>query len=157
MLDVIVVGAGPAGTVAALVLARAGVRVLIVDRDERPRERLCGDLVNPSAVQLLASLGLNPRTHPAALSVPTMRLTGPSATVETAYAATSPGLSIPRRALDAWLLEEAIRAGARFHPGEFVRGALIDESRSPSRVRGVVLAPRHGHAETRLPASVVIA
>ena len=43
----LVVGAGPAGSVAALVLARAGVRVRLVDRAQFPRDKLCGDTLNP--------------------------------------------------------------------------------------------------------------
>ena len=45
--DVLVVGAGPAGAVAATVLARAGVQVRLVDRATFPRDKLCGDTVNP--------------------------------------------------------------------------------------------------------------
>ena len=56
MLDVLVAGAGPAGAMAALVLARAGARVLIVDRDEFPRDKLCGDTLNPGAIALLQEL-----------------------------------------------------------------------------------------------------
>ena len=53
MLDVLIVGAGPAGTVAATVLARNGARVRIVDRARFPRDKLCGDTVNPGTIALL--------------------------------------------------------------------------------------------------------
>lgn len=56
--DAIVVGAGPAGSIAALVLARAGVDVALVDRRRFPREKACGDLVGPRGVQLLDDLGI---------------------------------------------------------------------------------------------------
>ena len=46
MFDVIVCGAGPAGAVAATVLARGGARVLLVDRARFPRDKLCGDTIN---------------------------------------------------------------------------------------------------------------
>ncbi len=155
MLDVIVAGAGPAGSVAALVLARAGVRVLIVDRDPMPRDRLCGDLLNPGAVTLLHALGLDPATRQGARVIPAMRVSGPFGGVETDYGPAH-GVSLPRRQLDAWLLDEAIRAGARFHAGDIVRGPLIDDSGEP-RVRGLVLRSRASHLETRMPANVVIA
>mgnify|MGYP003488968613 CR=1 FL=1 len=51
--DVIVIGGGPAGAIAALVLARAGVRVRVLDRARFPRFKLCGDSVNPGALAIL--------------------------------------------------------------------------------------------------------
>src|SRR5215467_1274269 len=57
-LDAIVVGAGPAGSVAALVLARGGARVALVDRRAFPRAKACGDLIGPRGVRLLAELGI---------------------------------------------------------------------------------------------------
>ena len=45
--DVVIVGAGPAGALAALVLARQGARVRLVDRATFPRPKLCGDSLNP--------------------------------------------------------------------------------------------------------------
>ena len=58
MTDVLIVGGGPAGSIAALVLARAGVDVTILDRAVFPRDKLCGDSVNPGAMALLARHGL---------------------------------------------------------------------------------------------------
>ena len=52
--DVTVVGAGPAGALAALVLARRGLRVRLVDRARFPRPKLCGDTLNPGALASLA-------------------------------------------------------------------------------------------------------
>ena len=56
--DAIIVGAGPAGSVAAIDLARAGARVLILDRAAFPREKACGDALPPAAVDLLRELGV---------------------------------------------------------------------------------------------------
>jgi len=156
MLDVIVAGAGPAGSIAALVLARAGVRVMLVDREAMPRDRMCGDLLNPGAVGLLQSLGLDPDARRGARRIPAMRVSGPFGSVDADYAPTH-GVALPRRDLDAWLLDEALQAGARFHTGDIVRRPLIDDSGPVSRVRGVVLLSRSTRAETRLPANFVIA
>src|SRR5579863_7270612 len=57
--DVAVVGSGPAGSVAALVLARGGARVALIDKAAFPRDKACGDAVGPRAMALLAELGLD--------------------------------------------------------------------------------------------------
>ena len=56
--DAVVVGAGPGGSIAALVLARAGARVALVDRSSFPRDKACGDLIGPRGVQALQELGV---------------------------------------------------------------------------------------------------
>jgi menaquinone-9 beta-reductase len=56
--DVLVVGAGPAGATAAYYLASAGIKVFILDKDHFPRERLCGDLVNPGSIFELQKMGI---------------------------------------------------------------------------------------------------
>jgi len=56
--DAVVVGAGPAGSIAALVLARGGARVALADKASFPRDKACGDLVGPRGVQALAELGV---------------------------------------------------------------------------------------------------
>ncbi|HEY2301180.1 MAG TPA: FAD-dependent monooxygenase, partial [Acidimicrobiales bacterium] len=58
VFDAVVVGAGPAGSVAALVLARAGVRVALIDKAAFPRDKACGDLIGPRGVQILEDLGV---------------------------------------------------------------------------------------------------
>jgi len=73
--DVLVVGAGPAGSIAALVLARAGARVALVDKARFPRDKACGDLVGPRGLQLLADLGL---PEPPGLDVGHLVVVGPS-------------------------------------------------------------------------------
>src|SRR4051812_25146381 len=59
--DALVIGAGPAGSVAALVLARGGARVALVDKARFPRDKACGDLVGPRGVQLLNDLAIEMR------------------------------------------------------------------------------------------------
>src|SRR5205809_7853594 len=76
MLDVLVVGAGPAGAVAATVLARAGARVKIVDRATFPRPKLCGDTINPGALALLRRLGMADAVERSGQRVDGMRVTG---------------------------------------------------------------------------------
>src|SRR5436190_16842507 len=75
--DVLVVGAGPAGSIAALVLARAGVRVRLIDRARFPRDKLCGDTVNPGTLSMLDRLGIARPLRQRAMAITGMHITGP--------------------------------------------------------------------------------
>ncbi|MBR7839463.1 FAD-dependent oxidoreductase [Actinospica durhamensis] len=57
--DVAVVGAGPAGSVAAYAAARQGLTVALIDRSTFPRDKVCGDGIGPAAVRALQRLGLS--------------------------------------------------------------------------------------------------
>jgi len=56
--DVAIVGAGPAGSAAAISLARRGYAVALIDKERFPREKLCGDFINPSNWPMLEQLGV---------------------------------------------------------------------------------------------------
>jgi len=130
MLDVLIVGAGPAGAVAGAVLARAGARVRIVDRAVFPRHKLCGDTVNPGSLATLGRLGLARAIDACGLPVEGMRLTGANgAVVEGRYPRGQVGRALLRRDLDWMLLQDAVAAGAQFEPGVAVRRALVDDGR----------------------------
>ena len=75
--EAIVVGAGPAGSIAALVLARAGVRVRVLERATFPRDKLCGDTLNPGSLSILDRLALGRSIRDAALPITGMRVAGP--------------------------------------------------------------------------------
>jgi len=152
MNDVIVVGAGPAGSIAALVLARAGIRVRMFDRATFPRDKLCGDTVNPGAMDILRRLGLAPVTA-GALPVAGMIVTdGAGVRCVGRYVNDQRGSALRRVALDLALLEAAIEAGVAFEHGVLVRGPWVDGQ----TVRGVSVAGANG-AERRIPARMVIA
>lgn len=149
--DVVVVGAGPAGALAALVLARAGARVRLVDRARFPRAKLCGDSLNPGALAVLARyLDLDGL---AALGQPVrgMRLSGPGGVaVHGRYPDGVAGLSITRARLDAWLVTEACRAGAVLDDGVAVRAVEVNSEGAT----GVVVSTPSG--DRRHPARMVI-
>src|SRR5919197_371054 len=114
MDDVLVVGAGPAGSIAAMVLARAGARVRLIDRAAFPRDKLCGDTVNPGTLALLARLGVAAAVEQRGLPVAGMRITGPhGVAVEARYPPPLCGRAIVRRELDWLLLQQATAAGRR--------------------------------------------
>jgi menaquinone-9 beta-reductase len=156
MVDALIVGAGPAGSVAGIVLARAGVRVRIVDRATFPRDKLCGDTVNPGTLERLRRLGVTGDLDARALRVDGMRVTGERGDViDGRYPRGQSGRAIVRRDLDWLLLQQAMAAGCEYEAAVAVRRATVDESRGVRRVTGVV-ACANGH-ERMQPARVVVA
>ncbi len=143
--DVLVVGAGPAGTIAARLLAVAGARVRIVDRASFPRDKLCGDTLNPGCLATLSRLDstVAARIRSRAVATTGITVTGPcGAMVAADYPDSLVGATLMRRDLDLWLLESAVHAGARFDPGVVVHAPMLaDETRGtagnrPRRVVG---------------------
>ena len=160
MADVVIVGAGPAGAVAALVLARAGARVQLVDRASFPRDKLCGDTLNPGAVRLLRRLGLADRVRERGRLIEGMILTGlrgVSVTGRYGRTGSSPeAWAVSRRDLDAALVEAAVDAGVQFDPRVTVRGPLVEQGARGRRVCGLVAIGRGGRS-LRIRAPVTIA
>jgi len=156
MCDVLIVGAGPAGAIAALVLARAGARVRLVDRASFPRDKLCGDTVNPGALARLERLGVAGDVIARGLRVDGMVVTGEGGVaVDGRYPDGVHGRAIVRRELDWLLVQAAMAAGAEFEPGVAVRAAAIVEEKAGRAVRGVRIGKRDG--ETRIDAPITIA
>src|SRR5438309_353441 len=149
--EVVVVGAGPAGSAAALLLARRGRDVLLVDQARFPRDKPCGEYLNPAAVGVLRRLGLEEALQAAgARAVSGVLLTSPAGRmVRVSYPAAGGalpwGLSVPRMALDAALLRAAQAAGVRVREGFRVDDLL----RSGERVGGVVGRGENGAATLR--------
>lgn len=135
--DVVIVGAGPAGSTAALCLARGGARVALVDRRQFPRDKACGDLVGPRGVGLLDALGVK---VPGARRVGDMILVGPSG--RRALLPASAGLDYPghglasqRATFDTALVEAAVGAGA-----ELIHDRVVGLVGDPAAVQGVALS-----------------
>ncbi len=112
--DAIVIGAGPAGSLAALGLARRGHAVLLVERESWPRHKTCGGCISGSAIAALNTFGLSdlPRTLEAVpLQRLDLRIHGVNARVDWRG-----GLALSRRSLDEGLVQAATRAGVQFLP-----------------------------------------
>ena len=117
--DVLVVGAGPAGSIAALVLARGGARVAVVDKARFPRDKACGDLVGPRGVQLLDELGVK---VPGSRQVGDMIVVGPTGgrvrlPCRPGISYPGYGFATPRVTFDETLLAAAETAGAEVFVG----------------------------------------
>ena len=108
--DVAVVGAGPAGSAAALAARRAGASVVLLDRAAFPRDKPCGDGIAPHALDVLAALGV-PDAAAGYAPVPRLRLVSPAGAV-VARRLARPAYTIPRRVFDHRLVAAAVSSGA---------------------------------------------
>ncbi len=138
MLDVLIVGAGPSGATAATVLARAGARVLMVDRARFPRDKLCGDTLNPGTLAILRRLGMAACPDREGLPIDGMLVTGEArVSIRGRYPHPLTGRAISRRDLDAALVREATAAGAAFDSGVTVQAPFITAPGRETTIGGV--------------------
>jgi flavin-dependent dehydrogenase len=153
MADVIVAGGGPAGALAAIILARAGLRIRVFERATFPRHKLCGDTLNPGALAVLAR---HVDTRPLLArsdGIDGMLITGPGGvTIRARYGDGIAGRAVTRSVFDHWLLTLARDAGAEVDEGATVKGVVA----SGERVGGVTIALKGG-GSARHGARMVIA
>jgi menaquinone-9 beta-reductase len=152
--EVVVVGAGPAGSTTAMALARRGRDVLLLDRQTFPRDKVCGDAVPAGAIAILHSLGMRERIMEADFyPVNQLLLSSPREHVLEADLEEMPGgissYVVPRLKFDALLQQYAVELGAEFRQGH-VKGPLMEDG----KVVGV--RARLNGAEEEVRAKVVI-
>lgn len=139
--DVVVIGGGVAGAVAALTLARGGRGVTILEREAAPREKVCGEFLAADATQRLDRLGLSV-ARLGATPVHRARLACGSRVADVALPFVAWGL--PRRVLDEALLMEASTAGATLLRGCLAQAATRDDRGWVVRLAdGTALRARH--------------
>jgi geranylgeranyl reductase family protein len=129
-VDVVVVGAGPAGTSAAITLARAGRDVVVVDKARFPRDKICGDGLTTSALRHLEQLGLRPEAVPSWQSVDDVVVRSPSGRTVRFPLPRDRGqfAVVARRAdLDEALVQLARDAGAAVHDGHGLEAATLTD------------------------------
>lgn len=122
-VDVLVVGAGPAGSAAAITLAKAGYDVLMIDRCVFPRDKVCGDALIPDALKALDRLALKQQVLRRSRLLDGVRVYAPNGQFIDVQGECA---CLPRRIFDEMLRAAAVHAGARFLPGVDVRNVLID-------------------------------
>lgn len=109
--DVIVIGAGPAGSSCAITLAQGGMRVLLCDKKRFPRPKICGDCIHPSAWPLFDRLGISEKFQRKPLSlIRTVRVSNASRTTLGMDVSGDPGrpfFALDRKEFDEILLEKA--------------------------------------------------
>ncbi|HEX3152532.1 MAG TPA: FAD-dependent monooxygenase [Gemmataceae bacterium] len=148
--DVIVVGAGPAGSMSAREVARRGARVLLVDRATFPRFKVCGGCLNPRSLQVLQRIGLGHVVKNLG-AVPLTRFTLASHS-QHARLPLPLGAAVSREAFDSTLIREAIKTGVAFLPG--VSASLLPVHGSSTR-RTVRL--RQANHESSVEGRVILA
>ncbi|MDQ6624118.1 MAG: geranylgeranyl reductase family protein, partial [Verrucomicrobiota bacterium] len=118
VFDVAIVGSGPAGASCAAFCARAGLRTLLLEREKFPREKVCGDCLNPSCTPILQRLELFERVralpHAPLARVDFIAIGGRTLSVDLPRAAE---IAVKRSLFDELLMERAREAGAIVRDG----------------------------------------
>ena len=138
-VDVLVIGGGPAGATAAMLLARAGRSVMVVDKAVFPRDKCCGDGLTTLALRELDVLGFKPAMVPSWQTVDEAWLRSPSGR-EVCLPLPSNGIfgaTAPRLELDFALLQMAREAGAEVREGCAVVGVAQTDTGVDVDVEGI--------------------
>jgi geranylgeranyl reductase family protein len=155
--DIIVVGAGPAGSTTAYYLAQAGLDVLMLEKCAFPREKVCGDGLTPRGVKALVAMGISVSEQDGWVRNKGLRVIGAGKRLELPWPELSSypgyGLVRPRTDLDQMLARRAQQAGARLLEGVTVTGPVLDER--TGRITGVVAKEADGEHTYR--ARVIVA
>lgn len=129
--DVIVVGAGPAGSATAAYLAMAGLDVLVLEKSAFPREKVCGDGLTPRAVRELITLGIPTPEEDGWIKNHGLRIIGGGIRLQLPWpdlASFPPyGLVRTRQDFDDILAKHAVKHGARLRESTNVTAPIVDE------------------------------
>jgi geranylgeranyl reductase family protein len=150
--DVIVVGAGPAGSATAYHLAQAGLDVLLLEKSTFPREKVCGDGLTPRATRQLIKMGVD-LDAPGWMRNKGLRILGGGVRLELPWPdlASYPDYGMVRTRLDfdQILVERAVAAGAKLRMNTAVTEPILDER--SGRITGVVAKTSDGEAVFKAP------
>ena len=154
--DVVVVGAGPAGSATAYHLASSGLDVALLEKSQFPREKVCGDGLTPRAVRALVAMGIDTSEQAGWLHNKGLRILGGGMRLELPWPelASYPayGLVRPRTEFDDLLARQAVKAGATLRERTNVTGPVLDER--TNRITGVTARTDDGEVVYRAPVVV---
>jgi flavin-dependent dehydrogenase len=158
--DLIVIGAGPAGSTCAALCAEAGMKVLLLDSTLFPRDKVCGDCLNPAAWPVLDRLGISSRVRALPSSSPKrIRFSVAGHEALEFPLSESPGeVVVRRRELDEVIVDRAVALGATFQDGAPVTGLRKSKSfwevstalKTVGRTRRIVAADGRNSSVGRL-------
>jgi flavin-dependent dehydrogenase len=134
--DVVVVGAGPAGSVAALGAARAGLRTLLVDRVRLPRWKVCGACLNAAALEALSWAGLG--SLPERCGSPPLQTLALRGWGRHASVPINGSVALSRRRMDQALVEAAVDEGATFRVAHVGDVGVLESDGRRLRLQGAV-------------------
>jgi menaquinone-9 beta-reductase len=152
--DVVIVGAGPAGASCAALLAHGGIRVLLCDKAKFPREKICGDCINPKCWDFFELLGISDDVLANAEVVKGVKIAGQSGIVlemtldcpnspirRRRHAASfsqevSPLVAMKRSILDSILVDRAMKFGANFTDATVLESVNHEEEKTGEWIVG---------------------
>src|SRR5580692_1345206 len=115
--SVVIVGAGPGGAAAAVALAQRGVRdVLLLDKDQFPRDKTCGSALSPNGVAILDQLGVGAEVRRRGYGISAARIVTPGGRMMHLVSKES-AIILLRKHFDNLLVERARALGVDFRPG----------------------------------------
>ncbi len=125
--DVMIVGAGPAGSSIAMRLARAGIDVALLERSRFPRTKVCGEYLSPGALAALRDLGCADAVLSGAHRLRRVSLAAFGAGPVLLTLPGEGAMSLSRATLDDGLRDAAQKCGARTVHGAFLHAELLDD------------------------------
>jgi geranylgeranyl reductase family protein len=131
--DVVIVGAGPAGAIAAAHLAAADHRVLLLDRKKFPREKVCGDVLLYDALCCLDTIGIGKSIRSNGRQVSICSIFSPS---RNEVGVPGEYLTIKRRLLDMIVAQKAFEQGVIFALGEVKQLVIVSDGRVSFAIQG---------------------